>query len=109
MEREKRREARGRGGRRVEERYEGGLTRTTSLCDVICTHNAVTRNTRWDSHVYETMATSNDLLIKQRSVIEFLAAEGCSAEIPENAQNNQDLTPGSPRRLDKYSELKKKS
>ena len=25
------------------------------------------------------MATSNDLLIKQRSVIEFLAAEGCSA------------------------------
>ncbi|GFN80832.1 transposase [Plakobranchus ocellatus] len=26
------------------------------------------------------MATSNDLLIKQRSVIEFLAAEGCSAE-----------------------------
>ncbi|GFO38058.1 histone-lysine N-methyltransferase SETMAR [Plakobranchus ocellatus] len=25
------------------------------------------------------MATSNDLLIKQRSVIEFLAAEGCTA------------------------------
>ncbi|GFO47555.1 transposase [Plakobranchus ocellatus] len=25
------------------------------------------------------MATSNDLLIKQRSVIEFLAFEGCSA------------------------------
>ncbi|GFO27260.1 hypothetical protein PoB_005376500 [Plakobranchus ocellatus] len=25
------------------------------------------------------MTTSNDLLIKQRSVIEFLAAEGCSA------------------------------
>ncbi|GFN74128.1 THAP domain-containing protein 9 [Plakobranchus ocellatus] len=25
------------------------------------------------------MATSNDLLVKQRSVIEFLAAEGCSA------------------------------
>ncbi|GFO07282.1 transposase [Plakobranchus ocellatus] len=25
------------------------------------------------------MATSNDLLIKQRSVIEFLSAEGCSA------------------------------
>ncbi|GFN78531.1 hypothetical protein PoB_000503700 [Plakobranchus ocellatus] len=25
------------------------------------------------------MATSNDLLIKERSVIEFLAAEGCSA------------------------------
>ena len=25
------------------------------------------------------MATSSDLLVKQRSVIEFLAAEGCSA------------------------------
>ena len=44
----------------------------------------MTRNTWWGSHVHETtitktMATSNDLLIKQRSVIEFLAAEGCSA------------------------------
>ncbi|GFN91328.1 interleukin-6 receptor subunit beta, partial [Plakobranchus ocellatus] len=47
-----------------------GLARTTSLCDVICTHNAVTRNTKWGSHD-ETMATSNDLLIKQRSVIDF--------------------------------------
>ena len=49
------------------------------MCDVIRAHNAVTRNTLCGSHVYETMATSNDLLIKQRSVIEFLAAEGCSA------------------------------
>ncbi|GFO16755.1 transposase [Plakobranchus ocellatus] len=49
---------------------------TISLYDVICTHNAVMRNTWWGSHVYET---SNDLLIKQHSVIEFLAAEGCSA------------------------------
>ena len=40
----------------------------------------MTRNTGWGTHVRETMATStSDLLIKQRSVIEFLAAEGCSA------------------------------
>ncbi|GFR64015.1 hypothetical protein ElyMa_000169200 [Elysia marginata] len=34
---------------------------------------------RWGSHAYETMATSNDLLIKQRSVNVFWAAEVGSA------------------------------
>ncbi|GFN91350.1 hypothetical protein PoB_001785600 [Plakobranchus ocellatus] len=38
------------------------------------------------------MATSNDLLIKQRSGIEFLAAEGCSAaNIHKHCKNEDSL------------------
>lgn len=49
--------------------------RTTSLCEVICSHNIVMRKTT----ITKTMATSNVFLIKQPSVLEFLTAEGCSA------------------------------
>ena len=52
------------------------------LCDVICVHNQWRCNMCAAISVGEKMAASrNDHLMKQRSVIEFLTAEGCSAVV----------------------------
>ncbi|GFN88094.1 transposase [Plakobranchus ocellatus] len=58
----------------------GKGTSVSSVCS-IAKHlqRAATDYNGKGNYVYEILATFNDLLIKQRSVIEFLAAEGCSA------------------------------